>query len=73
MINATRQEILSRLVRLSELAPDLRFGQMLANLTFMAAGPWDEHLWDIEDEQLLGAMQQLEADLGRRESESDVA
>ena len=35
MINSTRQEILSRLARLSELAPDMRFGQLIANLAFI--------------------------------------
>jgi hypothetical protein len=39
MIQSTRQEILARLARLSELAPDTRFGQLIADLAFMAAGP----------------------------------
>jgi len=67
MIDPTRQEILARLARLSELAPDMRFGQMIANLAFMAAGPWDQTLWDLEDEQLLEATRQLEADLSQRD------
>jgi hypothetical protein len=66
MIEPTRQEILTRLVRLSELAPDMRFGQLIANLAFMAAGPWDRTLWDLEDEQLVGAIRQLETDLSQR-------
>jgi hypothetical protein len=60
-----RDEILSRLARLSELAPDMRFGQLIANLAFMAAGPWDQTLWDLEDEQLLRAIRQLDADLSQ--------
>ena len=66
MMEPTRQEILTRLARLSELAPDMRFGQMIANLAFMAAGPWDQTLWDLEDEPLLEAIRQLEADLSQR-------
>ena len=66
MIGSTRQEILTRLARLSELAPDLRFGQLIANLAFMAAGPWDQTLWDLEDEQLVGAIRQMESDLSQR-------
>jgi hypothetical protein len=66
MTDPTRQEILNRLARVSELAPDVRFGQLIANLAFMAAGPWDQTLWDLEDETLLGALRQLEADLSRR-------
>jgi hypothetical protein len=66
MTDSTRQEILARLGRLSELAPDMRFGQLIANLAFMAAGPWDQTLWDLEDERLLVAIRQLESDLSRR-------
>lgn len=66
MIEPTRQEILDRLARLSELAPDMRFGQLVANLAFMAAGPWNETLWNLEDEQLLEAVRQLESDLSQR-------
>jgi hypothetical protein len=66
MIEPTRQEILTKLARLSELAPDMRFGQLIANLTFMAAGPWDQTLWDLEDEQLIGAIRQMETDLSQR-------
>ncbi len=66
MTDSTRQEILARLARLSELAPDVRFGQLIANLAFMAAGPWDQTLWNLEDTQLLEAIRQLESDLSRR-------
>ena len=69
MTDPTRDEILTRLGRLSVLAPDMRFGQLIANLTFLAAGPWDQTLWDLEDEQLLGAIRQFEADLSRRADE----
>jgi hypothetical protein len=73
MTTSTRHEILSRLGRLSELTPDVRFGQLIANLAFMAAGPWDQTLWDLEDERLLAAIQQLEADLTRRAADAEVA
>jgi hypothetical protein len=68
MIEPTRREILDRLARLSELAPDMRFGQLIANLAFMAAGPWDQTLWDLEDDALVGAIRQMEGDLAQRES-----
>ena len=66
MIDSTRHEILTRLARLSELAPDIRFGQLIANLAFMAAGPWDQTLWNLEDEQLVAAIRQMEAELSQR-------
>ena len=72
MIEPTRQEILDRLARLSELAPDIRFGQLIANLAFLAAGPWDQTLWDLEDEKLVGAMRQMETDLSLRTPDSAV-
>lgn len=72
MIEPTRQEILTRLARLSELAPDMRFGQLIANLTFMAAGPWDQTLWDLEDEKLVGAIRQMETDLSQRAEQSPL-
>jgi hypothetical protein len=66
MTSSTRQEILTRLGRLTELAPDMRFGQLIANLAFMAAGPWDQTLWDLEDDRLLTAIRQMESDLSQR-------
>jgi len=66
MTDSARQEILSRLGRLSELAPDFRFGQLIANLAFLAAGPWDQTLWDLEDDRLLDAIRQMESDLCQR-------
>jgi hypothetical protein len=66
MIEPTRREILDRLAHLSELAPDMRFGQLIANLAFMAAGPWDQTLWNLEDDKLVGAIQQMERDLSQR-------
>jgi len=70
MIDPTRRNVLRELERLSECAPDLRFGQMIANLAFLAAGPWNETLWDLEDEQLLAAIRQQLADLSAREATS---
>ncbi len=67
MIQPVRQEILRQLARVSELAPEVRFGQLIANLAFLAAGPWDQTLWALEDEQLLAAIEQHLADLSRRQ------
>jgi hypothetical protein len=72
MIEPKRQEILSGLARISELAPELRCGQLVANLAFLAAGPWDQTLWDLEDDQLIEAVRQFEQDLARRAAD-DVA
>jgi hypothetical protein len=58
--------MLTRLARLSLLAPDMRFGQLIANLAFMAAGPWDQTLWNLENEQLMETIRQMAADLSQR-------
>jgi hypothetical protein len=71
MITAQRQEILRLLDQLSELTPDVRFGQLIANLSYLAVGPTNEAIWDMEDEQLLTAIRQHIADLSQRAA--DVA
>ena len=68
MIEDTRREILRSLGRLSELAPDVRFGQLIANLSYLAIGPTNEAIWDMEDEQLLEAIRQHTVDLSQRQS-----
>jgi hypothetical protein len=69
MMNPVRAEILRLLPRLSELTPDVRFGQLIANLSYLAVGPTAEAVWDMEDEQLLEAIRQHIADLSERSVE----
>jgi hypothetical protein len=69
MITAERKEILQLLERLSELTPDVRFGQLIANLSYMAVAPTVEAVWDMEDHELLPAIRQHIADLSARETE----
>ncbi len=66
MITAQRQEIMRLLERLSELTPDVRFGQLIANLSYLAIGPTNEAIWDMDDDQLLAAIRQHIADLSQR-------
>lgn len=68
MIDPTRREILEALERLSTLAPDVRFGQLIANLSYLAIGPTNEAIWDMEDAQLLEAIRQHIADLSQRQA-----
>jgi hypothetical protein len=63
MISAERRQILRLLEHLSELDSDTRFGQLIANLSYLAVGPTVEAIWDMEDEQLLAAIQTLIANL----------
>jgi hypothetical protein len=66
MITAQRREILQLLERLSELTPDVRFGQLIANLSYLAVAPTNEAIWDMEDEQLLAAIRKHIAELSQR-------
>jgi hypothetical protein len=66
VIDPTRREILRALERLSELTPDVRFGQLIANLSYLAIGPTNEAIWDMEDEQLLDAIRRHTAELSQR-------
>ena len=53
MIEPVRQEVLSVLAELSEVAPEVRFGQLIANLSYLARGLSNESIWDMEDDELL--------------------
>src|SRR5262249_52953109 len=46
MINPVRQDVLQALAELSELAPEVRFGQLIANLCYLARGLSNESIWD---------------------------
>jgi hypothetical protein len=66
MITPQRQEILRLLEQLTELTPDVRFGQLIANLSYLAVAPTSEAIWDMEDEQLISAIRKHIAELSDR-------
>jgi hypothetical protein len=68
MISPVRKEVLCLLEQVSELAPDVRFGQLIANLSYLAIEPTNEAIWDMEDEQLLEALRQHLTDLCKRQT-----
>ena len=71
MTSQTRRELLEVLSEMSAQCPEVRLGQLVANLSTLAKGPTVEAIWDTEDEELLAAArQQLEAFRARL---SDVA
>src|SRR5262249_8741910 len=55
MMNPIRQELLAVLAELSVACPEMRFGQLIANLSTLARRLSAEGLWDAEDEDLLAA------------------
>jgi hypothetical protein len=66
MIDPTRRNVLRALEELSEACPEYRFGQMIANLAFLARGDAEGALWNLEDEELLAAAQKHLADWNER-------
>ena len=71
MTEQTRRDLLQVLGELSEQCPEVRLGQLIANLGTLAKGPTVEAIWDVEDEELLeAARRQLEMFRARL---SDVA
>ncbi len=67
MIPAIQHELIEKLVDLRELSPDVRFGQLLANLGLLVEDQTDRSLWDVDDSQLLEVMEKHRADLLRRQ------
>ena len=55
MSSPVRQEVLQVLAELSEICPEVRLGQLIANLSYLARGLSNESIWDMEDEELLEA------------------
>jgi hypothetical protein len=66
MISNERAEVLRLLAELSELAPDVRFGQLIVNLSYLAIAPTVEAAWDMEDEELIKAIKQMITNLSDR-------
>ena len=58
MIDPVRREVLAVLAELSELVPEVRFGQLIANLSYLAKDLSAEAIWDMEDPELLAAARQ---------------
>jgi hypothetical protein len=53
MTASERQELFRVLAAIGELVPEVRFGQLIANLSYMARGPSNGSIWDMEDDELL--------------------
>jgi hypothetical protein len=65
----TREELLQVLAELSDACPEMRMGQLIANLATLAKGAKIESIWDVEDDELLlAARRQLEVFRSRKSS-----
>jgi hypothetical protein len=68
MIADTRQNLLETLSAISALAPEMRFGQLVATLSFLAEDKSDHTIWEIEDAELLTVLEGHRAELAARQS-----
>jgi hypothetical protein len=66
MNRAVRDELLRVLSEFSDHAPDMRLGQLIANLAFLARSSGPPDIWEVEDEELLEAGRSHLRDLERR-------
>ncbi|HEV2293255.1 MAG TPA: hypothetical protein VGR35_05325 [Tepidisphaeraceae bacterium] len=55
MTHATRNELFRILAELSEVQPEVRLGQLITNLSYLARGLSTEAVWDVDDAELLAA------------------
>jgi hypothetical protein len=69
-MSTERSELFSRLGDLSRACPEMRFGQLIANMAVVARGTEPGAIWEMADEELLAAVNwQLAELLSRRGSE----
>ena len=69
VINAqTRHDLLRLLEELGNRYPEVRFGQLIANLSYLAKEPSNEAIWEVEDEELLAAARKQLAQQADRHS-----
>jgi hypothetical protein len=68
MNGPVRQELLSILKEISEHTTSVRFGQLIANLSYLALGPTNQAIWDVEDSELLAAARKHLSELCERET-----
>ena len=71
MTTEVRRDLMHVIEELSECCPAIRFGQLIANLSYLAKEPTNEAIWDVEDEELLAAARKHLAE--RRGKESSAA
>ena len=56
MTVAVRDELMESLAELRRALPSMRFGQLIANMATVARGAVPGAIWEMEDDELLGAI-----------------
>ena len=55
MNDSVHNELMGVLDELHTACPEVRFAQLICNLSYLARGPAVESTWDVEDSELLSA------------------
>jgi hypothetical protein len=63
-----KQDVLRVIAETVEHCPEVRLGQLIANIACIARGATPEAVWDVEDDELLAAAKSHLEDYQRRES-----
>jgi hypothetical protein len=71
MSDSAHADLLSRLGELRRALPEMRFGQLIANLAVVARGTEPGAVWEMEDEELLAAVNWQLAELHSRRGEGE--
>jgi hypothetical protein len=61
-----RSRVLSRLEEIRHLCPEMRLGQLLATVGMLGEDSTGRSFWDLEDDELLAAVERFAGDLERR-------
>jgi hypothetical protein len=62
----SQANVLHRLDEVRRLCPEMRLGQFLATVGMLGEDTTGRSLWDIEDDDLLAALERFATDLARR-------
>ena len=71
MNSVETNSMLQTLGKVWELCPEMRLGQLMATLGLLAEDTTDHSLWDVEDRDLLAAMERFQQDLSCRNQDRD--
>lgn len=66
MTDDERTKLFAALDEIKRITPEIRLGQLVVNLSYLARGPSHEAPWDVEDGELLAAAQQHLGNLAKR-------
>lgn len=56
-MTSTRETLIKVIIQLSEIYPEMRFGQLVVNVAGWARGPVVSAAWDVTDEEFIQAAQ----------------